>query len=122
MAIVVLYGRVAAVVIRVESLCVPWGLMVAHFVELHHGVVATPRPKACGGLAVGQCARAVAHQVVFYQGSVASDGDDAVARDFLYQVFAYDGTRVGMPMFAVAVTGPDDAVPLAPPDDAVFHP
>ena len=96
--------------------------MVAHFVELYHGVVATPRPQAGCRLAVGQRARAVAHQVVFYQGAVASDGDDTVARDFLYQVFAYDGTGIGMPMFAVAVTGPDDTVSFTPPDDAVFHP
>ena len=122
MAVVILYGRVAAVVIRVESLCVPRSFMVAHFVELYHGVVATPRPQAGCRLAVGQRARAVAHQVVFYQGTVASDGDNTVARDFLYQVFAYDGTGIGMPMFAVAVTGPDDAVSFTPPDDAVFHP
>ena len=44
--VVILHQRVTTVVVAVEALCIPRGLMTAHFVILDNGIIATPRPES----------------------------------------------------------------------------
>ena len=106
---VVFEERVAAVLVDVECLSVPCGLVVLHGVVTEDGAVAVDAPQGRGGLhavgdaLVGEIAlRTVAHDVVLDEGVVAAVDDDLVAGNPFEDVPAEYEARVGLAQRTVA--------------------
>ena len=121
MTMVILDKRVPAIPVRIESLRVPGSLMAAHLIEPDNRIVATPRPDTGGGFRIGKDIRTIAHHVILDQRAIATDRNDAVARDLLDQVFTDYRMFARMPVLPAAISRPDHRVTGTTPNPAILY-
>ena len=71
MAEIVLDYGITTIVIRIESLPVPFGILSAYLIKLDNRVITTPGPDTGSGIFYPQKIRTIPHYIMFYQCTVA---------------------------------------------------
>ena len=121
MAEIVLDNGITTIVIRIESLPVPFGILSAYLIKLDNRVITTPGPDTRSGIFYPQKIRTIPHYIMFYQCTVAGNRNNPVSRNLLDQVPPDNDIQTGKPFVTTTITITGYSIPLATVNMAILY-